>query len=219
MSGNQRRRQRRLKRQWLEQEACRAALVAREQRLAELLPEARPATEPLVVGAGWFGRGVATAIAGSYLLWGSEPDTSTSVGDWISLAWGLLFGILLCCRVAMWRIAADAGGLWIRRFGRVRRLPWDRIRMIELHRDGTLNFAVDNDESSTILGAFVPPLLQGRLRIPPTGRETADRLALMARHPELRPTGEIPGREVGLPLAVWALVALGVLAADWFLLD
>jgi hypothetical protein len=214
------RRAARLKRQWHEQEARRAEHIAWEQRLAELLPGARPATEPLVAGAGWFGRGAATAIAGAYLLWGSEPDASTSVGDWIFLMWGVLFGIFLCCQLALWRIAADANGVWIRRFTRVRRLPWDRIRMVELLRDGTLEFAIPgDDEPATVLGAFVPPLLHRRLRIATAGRETADRLTLMARHPELRPAGEVPGREVGPPLGVWALVALGAPAVDWFLLD
>ncbi|GAA3619495.1 PH domain-containing protein [Streptomyces chitinivorans] len=129
--------------------------------------------------------------------------------------WAALVWAWLCCRMALWRITADADGVRMRRWLRPRRLPWDRIHTVEHRRDGALEFVAADGERA-IAGAFAPPALLRPLRLSATRRRAADRLALMARHPELRPPRAATGREVGLPLLVWSAVPLGLLVVDWF---
>ncbi|WP_282703067.1 PH domain-containing protein [Streptomyces sp. CC219B] len=194
-------------------QARRAARLAREQRLAELRPSVPPAPEPLTVGAGWSARSLAVALVAAYLLGNVEPDRDMSAGRWFFLALGASAWAFTVGRLAAWRIVADADGVLLRSFLQVRRLPWDDIRDVWLRRDGLLEFSAGTDEPVRV-GGFVPPLLHRRLRIPTTGRRTADLLALMARHPELRPTH---GAEAGPPTVMWSLGAVGLLLVDWFL--
>ncbi|MGK5497684.1 PH domain-containing protein [Streptomyces sp. URMC 125] len=198
------------------QEARRVRRLERERGLAELLPRTPSATGPLVLRAGWGGRAAGAAFVAGMLLWGMEPGSGQSPGDWIVLVWAALVWAWLCCRMALWRITADAGGVQVRRWLGPQRLPWDRIRTVEHRRDGALEFEAADGER-VIAGAFAPPALQRLLRLPVTGQRVADRLVLMARHPELRPPRAATGREAGLSLLVWSAVPLGLLAADWFL--
>ncbi|SEQ52084.1 PH domain-containing protein [Streptomyces radiopugnans] len=200
-------------------EARRTRRLGRERRLAELLPHMPPADGPVVLRAGWGGRAAGAAFAAGMLLRGAEPGSGESPGDWIVLVWAALVWAWLCCRMALWRIVADADGVLVRRWLRPRRLPWDRIRTVEHRRDGALEFGTADGER-VIAGAFAPPalrLLLRSLRLPATGRRAADRLALMVRQPALRPPRAATGREAGLPLLVWSAVPLGLLVADWFL--
>jgi hypothetical protein len=141
-----------------------------------------------------------------------------SPGDWIALAWGVSFWAYLSSRLAMWRVVADRDGVWVRGFLWVRHLSWDGVRLVELRRDGVLEFWGRGDEDAVRAGAFVPPVVYHRLRIRTAGPRLADLFTLMARHPELRPFRTARDGELGPPMALWALVALCLPAVDWFLL-
>ncbi|WP_410537125.1 PH domain-containing protein [Streptomyces sp. KL2] len=195
-------------------EARRARRLERERRLAELLPHMPPANGPVVLRAGWGGRAAGAAFAAGMLLWGAEPGSGESPGDWIARVWAALVWAWLCCRMALWRITADADGVLVRRWLGPRRLPWGWIRTVEHRRDGALEFGMADGER-VIAGAFAPPALRRLLRLPATGQRAADRLALMARHPALRPPRAATGRGAGLPLLVWSAVPLGLLVLDW----
>ncbi|MFE1036712.1 hypothetical protein ACFW40_33085 [Streptomyces sp. NPDC058807] len=175
--------------------------------------------EPRVWRAGWLARVAAAGTCLSFVTFVERPAGGTLAdpqpGTLFFAVWTSLVAGWLCCRVGLWRLAADRDGVHIRRMWTVTFLPWSKIGRVELRRDGLLEFSGTTE--FPLAGLFVPSWadrLMGRRR---AGDRAAQLLTEMARSPDTRPQARAGRATTGSAFALRALPLAGALfaAAEW----
>ncbi|MFE9461855.1 hypothetical protein [Streptomyces californicus] len=186
---------------------------AREDRARQEAPAATtaPTAAPLVWGAGVGCRVLAALWLGQLALlspfaYGTGLAGLTAM-EWLLRLWTLGVALWIFARLGAWRVTADRDGVAMPRLFSVERLPWDEVGKAVARRDGCVLVG------SRTTGPFLPAPLARLLRRPDGARAMADRLMVMVRHPELRPTGRADARTRSRPYVVWAPLPLAVLAA------
>ncbi|MFI2369403.1 hypothetical protein [Streptomyces sp. NPDC018833] len=132
-------------------------------------------------------------------------------GSLVFAGWTSVVAAWVCCRLGMWRVAADREGVHVRRFWAVRCIPWSAIGHVELRRDGFLGFS--GPEAEVLAGSFLPPWANRLLRRTSHGSHVADTLTVLSRHPELRPQGQAVRAVTGVAFVWWVLPLAVVLFA------
>ncbi|MER6618535.1 PH domain-containing protein [Streptomyces xantholiticus] len=158
-------------------------------RVEELAADMEAAPVPLVWRASLPGRGAAVGWCAVFVAFVNRPAggvlTDPQPGSLVFSALTSVVAAWVCCRLGMWRVAADREGVHVRRFRAVRCIPWSAIGHVELRRDGFLGFS--GPETEALAGSFLPPWANRLLRRTSHGTHVADTLTVLARHPELRP--------------------------------